>query len=124
MFFDLPKDSHANVTAGKALRHLLVFQVKLAADALRDLLMSPVSVVVFLLDTVRKPPLEESLYLRLMLLGRQSDRVINLFDEHKEKGHYSVDEAVETLERIVTEGHQQIWKRRRSGESGKDGGEK
>jgi len=80
---------------------MLVFQIKLAADALRDLIMSPVSIVVFFADAIRKPTLEESWYLRLMLLGRKSDRLINLFDEHKDAGHFTVDEAVEELERIV-----------------------
>jgi hypothetical protein len=101
MFFRTPADSRAEVTTAQALRHLLVFQVKLLADALRDLLMSPVSVLVFILDTLRKPKLEDSLYLRLMLLGRQSDRIINLFDEHKDAGHFTVDQAIEELEAMV-----------------------
>ena len=101
MIFKTPADSTAKVTSSQALRHLVIFQLKLAADALRDLLLSPISVVVFVLDAIRKPALEDSLYLRLMLLGRQSDRVINLFDEHKDAGHYTVDEAVEELESIV-----------------------
>ena len=63
--------------------------------------MSPVSVVVFALDALRKPRLEDSLYLKLMLLGRKSDRVINLFDEHKDAGHFTVDQAVEELEDLV-----------------------
>ena len=53
------------------------------------------------LDAIRNPTLEDSLYLRLMLLGRQSDRMINLFDEHKDAGHYTVDQAVEELEVMV-----------------------
>lgn len=101
MFFKTKKESKAEVTSGQAFRHLLVFQIKLAADALRDLLMSPVSIAVFFADAIRKPTLEESWYLRLMLLGRKSDRLINLFDEHKDAGHFTVDEAVEELERIV-----------------------
>ena len=101
MFFKTPEDSTAKVTGNQALRHLVVFQLKLAADALRDLLLSPISVVVFVLDAIRKPALEDSLYLRLMLLGRQSDRLINLFDEHKDAGHYTVDQAVEELEVMV-----------------------
>ena len=101
MFFRTPADSRAEVTTAQALRHLLVFQVKLLADAFRDLLMSPVSVLVFILDTLRKPKLEDSLYLRLMLLGRQSDRIINLFDEHKDAGHFTVDQAIEELEAMV-----------------------
>lgn len=101
MFFKIKKDSKAEVTSAQAFRHLLVFQIKLAADALRDLMMSPVSIAVFVADAIRKPALEESWYLRLMLLGRKSDRLINLFDEHKDAGHYTVDEAVEELERLV-----------------------
>jgi hypothetical protein len=101
MFFQIPADSRAEVTSAQALRHLLVFQVKLLADAFRDLLMSPVSVLVFILDALRRPKLEDSLYLRLMLLGRQSDRIINLFDEHKDAGHFTVDQAIEELEAMV-----------------------
>ena len=101
MIFRTPADSTARVTGNQALRHLLVFQLKLAADALRDLLLSPISVVVFILDAIRKPALEDSLYLRLMLLGRESDRMINLFDEHKDAGHFTVDQAVEELEIMV-----------------------
>lgn len=101
MFFRINKESKAEVSSGQAFRHLLVFQIKLAADAIRDLLMSPVSILVFFVDAMRKPTLEESWYLRLMLLGRKSDRLINLFDEHKDAGHYTVDEAVEELERLV-----------------------
>ena len=101
MFFKIPQDSKEQVSSGQALRHLMVFQLKLAVDAVRDLIMSPVSVVVFIIDVVRKPTLEDSLYLRLMLVGRRSDRTINLFDEHRDAGHYPVDEAVEELERRV-----------------------
>ena len=101
MFFKIPENSKEQATTGQALRHLLVFQIKLAADAIRDLMMSPVSVVVFIVDVINKPALEDSLYLRLMLMGRRSDRLINLFDEHKDAGHFTVDEAVEELERRV-----------------------
>ena len=101
MFFKIPQDSTAQVTTRQALRHLLVFQLKLAGDAVRDLIMSPVSVLVFIVDVIRKPTLDDSLYLRLMLLGRRSDRLINLFDEHRDAGHFTVDEAVEELERHI-----------------------
>ncbi|MEH6635471.1 MAG: hypothetical protein V7700_08120 [Halioglobus sp.] len=101
MFFKTRQESKAQVTTSQALRHLLVFQVKLLADALRDLLLSPASVVVFFIDAMRKPSLEDSFYLRLMLLGRRSDKAINLFDEHKDAGHFTVDQAVEELGDLV-----------------------
>jgi hypothetical protein len=66
------------------LRRVLIFQLKLGADALRDLVMSPVSIVMFLLDVVLRPSPEQSYYEQLMKFGRKSDRWINLFDEHKD----------------------------------------
>jgi hypothetical protein len=36
-----------------------------------------------------------------MLLGRQSDKHINLFDEHRDAGHFTVDQAIEELEELV-----------------------
>ena len=101
-FFQTPSDSKAKVTTGQAFHHLLVFQLKLLADAGRDLLLSPISILVFVLDALTKPTLENSLYLRLMLLGRRSDRVINLFDEHKDAGHFTVDQAIEDVEDLFT----------------------
>lgn len=103
MFFGEPDDSKAQVTFGRALKHLVVFQIKLGADALRDLMMSPLSIAVFLIDGIRKPTVEESLYVRLMVVGRRSDRYINLFDEYKDKGHFTMDEAIETVGRIATD---------------------
>jgi hypothetical protein len=102
MFFRKDEQAAAEIGFWKALRHLVAFQVKLAADALRDLVMSPLSIVVFILDTLRRPTLEDSYYLRLMVFGRRTDRYINLFDEHKDKGHATMDEAIETLEGMAS----------------------
>lgn len=87
-----------NVSVGRALRHLLVFQIKLAVDALRDIVLSPICIFVFLIDAVRKPRMEDSLYLRLMVAGRRSDRIINLFDEYSEGEHYTIDETIARVE--------------------------
>ncbi len=90
------------ISTGRALRHLLVFQLKLALDALRDLALSPLSIAVFVLDALRRPTLENSLYLKLMRLGQRSDRLINLFDEYGELGHYTVDQAVSEVEEALS----------------------
>jgi hypothetical protein len=97
MFFE-KSGQPTNVSVGRAVRHLLVFQIKLTADAVRDLLLSPVSILVFLIDALRKPPLEESLYLRLMVAGRRSDRIINLFDEYSDDEQYTIDETIAQVE--------------------------
>jgi len=87
--------------AGKALRHMLVFQIKLIADAMRDLFLSPISMVVFLLDLISRPVLKDSLSLKLMLAGRRTDRMINLFNEYSTSGEYTIDESVAELETVI-----------------------
>jgi hypothetical protein len=100
MFFKKSQQQE-NISLGRAVRHLVVFQIKLAADAFRDFLLSPVSIVVFLIDAVRKPSMEDSLYLRLMVAGRRSDRIINLFDEYSEDEHYTIDETIAQVENAL-----------------------
>ncbi|MEM6483878.1 MAG: hypothetical protein AAF662_02670 [Pseudomonadota bacterium] len=82
-------------------RQLMVFQLKLAADALRDFVLSPLSIAAFVIDAVLQSPADDSLYGRLMGVGRRSDRVINLFDEHTKGGGFTVDKAVDTIEEAV-----------------------
>jgi len=101
VFIDDSERPQARVTSGRALRHLLVFQFKLGADAARDFILSPLSIIAFAVDAIRKPTLEDSLYLRLMALGRRSDRVINLFDEHRDAGEMTIDRAVDQFEDLL-----------------------
>ena len=110
------------LSTGRAFRHLLIFQFKLALDALRDLALSPLSIAVFLLDVVRKPAVEDSLYGKLMALGRRSDRVINLFDEFTETDHYTVDQTLSEVEDAVKPHFAEAQRRRRQRLSD-DGGE-
>ena len=93
--------------ATKAFRHVLVFQIKLFADAVRDLFLSPISMVVFLIDAIRRPLLKDSLTLKLMLAGRRSDRIINLFNEHSTSGEFTIDASVAELETAI---HREIKK--------------
>lgn len=72
------------MTAMKSLRCLVIFQLKLGADAIRDLVMSPVSIVMFVLDLVLRPGEKDSHYQQMLQFGRKTDRWINLFDEHYE----------------------------------------
>ena len=85
----------------KLFRHLLVFQFKLLVDAGRDLVLSPLSLVVFTIDAVFRPRFSKSLTLRLMILGRKSDRVINLFNEYSKTDIYTLDEGVSDFEKIM-----------------------
>ena len=85
----------------KAFRHLVIFQIKLFADALRDLLFSPISLTAFIIDAFTRPPVDESLSFKLMHLGRYSDRVIDLFSEHKTTGPFTIDATVAEVESVV-----------------------
>ena len=89
------------MSAGRSLKYLLVFQLKLALDALRDFALSPLSVGAFVLDAVIRPDYEKSLTVRLMLLGRRSDRLINLFGEYSDRGHYTVDHTLDEVEQAM-----------------------
>ena len=93
----------ARLPIRKSLRHLIVFQFKLLADALRDLILSPISVMAFLFDAIFRPRLSNSLTLRLMKMGRYSDRVINLFNEYSKAGIYTLDDSVSKVEKVVQE---------------------
>ncbi len=66
------------------LRRLLVFQAKLYIDAFRDLLLSPLSALAFLLDVVQRNTPEESNFSKVLRWGRRTERAINLF-EHQQQ---------------------------------------
>ena len=78
-----------------------MFQLKLALDALRDFAFSPFSIGAFILDALTRPEYEKSLTFRLMLMGRRSDRLINLFGEYSDLGHYTVDRTFDEVEQAV-----------------------
>jgi hypothetical protein len=81
-------------------RMLLRFQIKLAADALRDIFLSPVSIVCVLLDFVFGLYGKSSLYFRLMELGEKSDRYINLFGQYSDS--QSIDKLVDDVEKKIS----------------------
>lgn len=64
------------------IRQLLVFQAKLYVDAFRDLVMSPVSIVIVIIDLVQDNKGEDSLFESLLRFGRKTERFINLFNQH------------------------------------------
>ncbi len=85
----------------RTFRHLIVFQIKLFVDAVRDVLFSPLSLVAFIIDSLMRPKAKDSLSLRLMHLGQRSDRVINLFNEYSDNGDYTIDHTVKEVETVL-----------------------
>jgi len=75
------------------LKRLVLFQLKLAADALRDLLLSPIALLCVVMDLIQKPKPEKSNYNKLMAFGRKTDSIINLFEHKQNKESANTDEA-------------------------------
>ena len=78
-----PTDSADADAEYHPVRRLLFFQLKLALDAIRDILLSPVSLVATILDLVQGRKGDNSYFEMLMKFGRHSETRINLFDQHQ-----------------------------------------
>lgn len=90
------------------MRDVLVFQGKLALDALRDLALSPISITAALVGFFRDKDRPGRYFYPLMKTGRRSDTVINLFGAAEHAGldtevpdDPSVDKLVAGLEKII-----------------------
>jgi|AntAceMinimDraft_12_1070368.scaffolds.fasta_scaffold27979_2 hypothetical protein len=70
----------------RLLRDVLVFQGKLALDGLRDLLLSPLSIIFAIAGAVLSPADPHCYLRRLMQFGLKTDQFINLF-ERPESAH-------------------------------------
>lgn len=84
-------------------RELLLFQLKLFADAARDLLLSPVAIVCYILDLNHSGPKKDSHFEKLMAFGRRTDHHINLFKHSRsyKKGMMTVDDAAKVVEETL-----------------------
>ena len=82
------------------LRRLLIFQLKLYIDALRDFLLSLLSIGAFILDVISNSHGPDSHFESVLKLGRRSERMINLFDQYpnEEGGSSRVDDIIDTVE--------------------------
>ena len=84
---------------------MLVFQLKLGIDALRDVALMPISLVAAVVDLAKGGDQPKSFY-EVVRLGRRSERWINLFGavEPPEEGELpSLDSLVGEVERLVVE---------------------
>lgn len=63
-------------------KKLVIFQVKLTFDAVRDLFLSPISFCCALLDIIKNNTPEQSYFKKLMIFGGKTDLWLNLFAQH------------------------------------------
>jgi len=91
-------------------KDVLVFQGKLALDALRDLILSPISIVAAIFGAITSPNDPGKYFYDLMRWGRRSDHFIGLFsagqDPSERDQFTSVDDIVDTLEKVVVDEHE------------------
>jgi hypothetical protein len=88
------------------IRDLLTFQLKLAIDAFRDLLLVPVSLAAGIFDLMTGGERPGERFYAVIRLGRRSERWINLFgtvEDPKEDDLPSLDALVGQVERRVVE---------------------
>ncbi len=91
----------ASPTGGwEQLKRFLVFQLKLYAEAIRDVFLSGLALLAFVTDLVFRLRGEDSLFEQLLRLGRKSERAINLFNQHDHEisGVSSIDGIVREVE--------------------------
>ncbi|MCO7223111.1 hypothetical protein [Pleionea sp. CnH1-48] len=102
----LPKDEP--VSRWQMIRQLLIFQLKLAIDALRDILLSPLSMILTIMDLMAGNKNEKRWFTRLMHFGRDTDKAINLFNQHDadKESKPNVDRAFEQFEELLKKHYQ------------------
>lgn len=91
------------------LRDVLVFQVKLLLDNLRDFALVPVSLGAALIDFIFKGEREGALFYKVLRWGAHSEEVIDVYSaiEHHEPGSfkmnpdYTVDGVIARLEGVL-----------------------
>ena len=100
-------------TRWELIHDVAIFQVKLAIDALRDLLISPISIVAGLIDLVMGRKHFSGHFYNVLRTGRSSEEWINLFsqagrwkpqsDGPDDMGIGGVDDHIDRLKRLIVE---------------------
>ena len=68
-------------TRGELLHDLVVFQLKLVIDAVRDIILLPVTLVAGFIDFIVRRKKYTGFFYSVLKLGRKSERWINLFGD-------------------------------------------
>lgn len=104
-------------TTVEQLKRLGVFQIKLGLDALRDILLSPLSILFTLMDLAEKNKPEDSHFNKLLAFGRRTERRINLFNQHDDDIEQAeAKQKVQTVDTLVTQIEDIIKKEYKQGE--------
>ena len=90
---------------------VLMFQVKLAMDGFRDILLAPVSIIAAIVGLIVGGSRPNQFYRRVLRFGRRTEDWINLFGYRNSSG--TSDEIVRQLqERVFEEANNRPWIRK------------
>ncbi len=97
-------------TRWQLIRDLAVFQLKLVIDALRDVVLSPISLVAAVVDLVRGGERPGRYFYDVLIAGRRSEAWINLWGEAdrvaprpRDAESASLDAMLERVEQLLVE---------------------
>jgi hypothetical protein len=102
----LPVESGSN-ERWKFFRDVLVFQLKMLLDNIRDFALMPVALVAALIDLIFKGKQHGSLFYQVLRWGAHSEEVINVYSaiETHERStvnpNYTVDAVIARLESVL-----------------------
>jgi hypothetical protein len=94
----------------KFMRDVVVFQLKMFLDNVRDLVLMPVSLVAALIDLILRGDREGARFYRVLRWGRHSEKVIDVYsaieqhppDDFEIGEAYTVDGVIARLENVVS----------------------
>ena len=83
-----------------SVRKFLVFQLKLYIDAFRDIFLSALSLLAFVLDIILLNQGPDSYFEKVLAFDRRSEFTINLFNQYDldQQGGTSVDKILKDME--------------------------
>jgi hypothetical protein len=99
--------SHSDNDHWKFLRDVLVFQIKMLLDNVRDFALMPISLVAALIDLIFKGERQGALFYQVLKWGAHSERVIDVYsaiEEHEKPDvnpSYTIDAVIARLERVL-----------------------
>ena len=85
------------------IRNTVVFQLKLMADGLRDLVLLPVSLVATIIGLLRGGDEPEREFNQVIEIGRGTETWINLFGNHAEEDNSHAIASIDGLFTMVEE---------------------
>jgi len=94
-----PDPTRKPIGRSKLVYRVLLFQLKLVADGLRDLLLVPVSLTTGVLGLIAGGNDPERFFRELLRFGRRSDRFINLFDQRN--NDYNEEQWIPTSDELL-----------------------